>query len=94
MNKKKFFIIVSFTVFISTFVLVFCPILVKAAQKQSVKSPIQIKIESINLEWADKNKNKLEYLELPEYVAPGEIINLNEEINNKRSLGKITMIHL
>ena len=77
MNKKRFLVVSVSLLFAAVLIFVICPIFVKAAISQTVQSEVHIIIETINSEWSDKNGNKLSSLPLPEYVSPGQNIDLN-----------------
>jgi len=84
MNKTVFKVIISlcFTI-IAAFII--CPLAIQAALNQSAEITSYIKVERIDSLWCDKNQNVITKLDLPEYVSPGEKVQLNDAIYTKNT---------
>ena len=67
------------TIMIAVFslIIIIFPISIRAALMQNASLNNQIKVNSINSKWVDGNNSSAESLTIPEFVAPGEEINLN-----------------
>ena len=70
-------------------VFIIYPTLVKAAEQQSAELGSYIRVDAINAVWKDGDNNKITKLPLPNYVAPGEDVNIGTGLylENVGSLG-------
>ncbi len=77
MSQKKILIkafLITLTLCVTFFLV---PVAVFAAKTQNVEISSTIKIEGINAIWTDGNFTNITEIKFPEYIAPGESLNLN-----------------
>lgn len=82
LNKIKF---LSIMVVFFSLCIILLPVTVSALLYQNVSLSNQITVSSINSKWIDGNGSPAENLTIPDYIAPGEKIELN---------GGLTLVNL
>ena len=85
MNKKAITKLLISCIFTINIIFVFYPLVVKAALNQSSTLSTTIRVDVIDSIWCDKYENNLTSLSLPEFVAPGEKVLLNDAIYTKNT---------
>ncbi len=77
MTKGRLILKIFIIIFALAMLGIFCPIFVWAARNQSITLNNTIKIEAVNGIWTNGNFVEISEIQFPNYVAPGESINLD-----------------